>query len=659
MANKDKDSQSHKSSSKTGGGTPRKPPKPIIQFKIGSDEGFSNSDLTKFSGNSASAIRELVQNSLDASVDNKNEVAKVDFIVERTNIKDIPGIKQYKVALEEAVQEHCGHGQSGDNIAASLQGAIKNEETFTLFVIDNGIGFDKEKLTAIYSNGISRKGNRRSAGSYGNGHLTAFSLSKLQYVLYGGISAGDGKVIFGGHTILASHWGEIASKPGDKRSLGKDGYYVSELNAEGVRDKPSYVFPDEDDMPDFIGDKINNRIREWKSGSVIAIPAFNHFVSEPYEVMDLIIDSVAINFFVAIHRDELCITVSVDGKKKTISKEKLQECLKVCKEKKYRPPAGFPSGHVALNSYQTLLHGKPQTITTSQGKIEMRIRIGEGNKDVALCRNGMWITNRIPIMKGKFSGKKSFDALLLVGKDSDEEIYEAFKEAEGPEHIDIKTKDGNRGTPEKRKKFKKSLYEIVEEIRNLLPDMPEDEWTAENFSILDGEEATQSPTPRTEKATLSPGGERGKSGGTSEGRSGGQPPNRSLRSGTILPVRISSTRPERGVAKVCFNPSDGCDNVEFSMSIDRGRDATCTAELEREDWDIISLKSVKIDGKEVPSDCFHKDKDLKKVGVYLGSVTAGQMHNMIIEYDAPPFKDYAINWFFLRRKKLSSTETGA
>ena len=670
MASKNKTVSHVRSSSGVGagGGTPRKLPKPTIQFKIGSDEGFSNSDLTKFSGNSASAIRELVQNSLDASVENENEVAKVDFIVERTDIKKIPGIKQYKVALEAAVREHSGHGQQGDNIAASLQGAIENEESFTLFVIDNGIGFDEDNLSAIYSNGISLKGSSMSAGSFGNGHLTTFSLSDLQYVLYGGISAGKkkiankGKIIFGGHAIIASHWGEIASKPGQKRSLGKDGYYVSGLNAEGLFGEDAFVFPDKDDMPNFIGDKIKI-IREWESGSVIAIPAFNHFGRDPYEVMDLIIDSVAINFFVAIHQGRLCITVSIDGKKKTISQEKLKECLESCKEKKRRSVIGFPSGYTAWNSYQTLLRGESKTITTSQGKIDMRIRIGEGNKDVALCRNGMWITKSIPKIKGKFADKKSFDALLLIDKDDDKEddkeIYDAFREAEGPEHIDIKTDDSSRGTPEKRAKFKESLREIVQEIRDLLPDMPNDEWQPDNFLVLEGEEATKSSIPRVEKATLSPGGERGRGGGAGREGSGRPPPSRSLKSGKVLPVRISSTRPEQGVAKVCFNPSDGCDNVEFRMNVDRGKDDTCTGDLDREDWEIISLKSVKIDGEEVPKDRFIKDGD-KAVGVYLGSVTAGQMRNMIIEYNAPPpsLGDYAINWFFLRRKKLSPTETG-
>ena len=91
------------------------------------------------------------------------------------------------------------------------------------------------------------------------------------------------------------------------------------------------------------------------------------------------------------------------------------------------------------------------------------------------------------------------------------------------------------------------------------------------------------------------------------------------------------------------------------MRVDRGTDATCTGSLKPEDWEAISLKSVKIDGKAIPLDDFTpKDSD-KKVGVLIGAVVAGKSHDMTIEYDAPPsfLGNHAIKWFFLRRKKSS------
>ena len=280
---------------------------PTLQFiRSAQRQGFTNVELSRLSStNSASAIRELVQNSLDAAVERKDvDVAEVYFIVEDTNHDDIPGIKEYKTALDGAVEFLAGHDEQTDSVAKSMQTAVGQSKSSTLFVLDNGIGFDEDRMSAMYDNGISKKEGKRAAGSYGNGHFTTFALSKLRYVFYGGINAGAS--IFGGHAIIASH-------PGKKHLLGKDGYYVSALNHESLLNEKPYVFH-HGKMPEFINDKID-LIKLWGSGSVIAVPDFNYFESgdDDEKLMDLIINNVAMNFFVAIHNEELRVTVRVHG----------------------------------------------------------------------------------------------------------------------------------------------------------------------------------------------------------------------------------------------------------------------------------------------------------------------------------------------------------
>ena len=656
MANTDKTVSHIKSSSKSGGGTPRKPP--TLQFMVSAQQqGFTNAELSQFSDvNPASIIRELVQNSLDAAFERKGvDVAEVRFVVEETDNSIIPGMDEYKAALNSAMESHKGSGRQTDNVATSLQEAANQKKSSTLFIIDNGIGFDEKKLSSIYGNGISNKKDERSAGAYGNGHLTTFALSGLRYVFYGGVN--KGKSIFGGHAIIASHAGKIASHD-KKRLLGKDGYFVSGLNAEGLFEEDLYVFPDPKHIPlNFVGDKIKDIREEWGSGSVVAVPAFNHFERAPEDVMNLIINSVAINFFVAIYSGILRITVNIHGNERVISRDELEDVLDSCKDRKQSTGKGFPSGMTAWNSYQTLLRGEDETVNTPQGNVKLLIRKDAGGKEVALCRNGMWITKDIPKMNRRhFANKEPFDALLLVGKDSGEKIYESFKVAEGPEHINIKTSKARMGTAEARTEFEECLSLIGEKIKKLIPDKQGGSFDSDLVTFADGEVINQSQSADSASGKEVQPIRRGRkihAGKKGKGKTS------SSRSGNVLPVKISSKRRDSGTVVVRFESMKECDNVEFQMSVDKGADATCTGGLEKEDWEKIYLKSVKIDGKEIPYNCFSMEND-KRIGVYIGAVGSGERRDLEIEYESPrpTLGDHAINCLFIRRKKLLSATNG-
>ena len=656
MANKDKDSQSHTSSSKTGGGTPRKQEPKLLFMRNSQRQGFTNAELSRLSGNnSANAIRELVQNSLDAAVERKADIAEVHFIVKETNCDDVPGIKEYKVALNNAKDFLKGHGEQTNSVANSLTKSANKNKFYTLFVRDNGIGFDKDRLAAMYDNGISKKGEG-AIGAYGNGHFTAFPLSGLQYVLYGGINKGVS--IFGGHAILASHIGS------DTYRYGKDGYFVAALNHECREGEEPYIFLNEGYEDNFISDQMEFIKEHWTSGSVIAVPAFSCFEGKLDDVKDLIIQSVAMNFFVAIHNEKLRITVSINGEEKTLSKGNLESVLNKCKEQTTNSIKGFPSGIVAWNSYQTLIQGnlgEKGIIDTPKGKVELRIRIGEGNKDVALCRDGMWITRDVPRMRRtSFANKEPFDALLLI-KDNGEEIYTLLKKAEGPDHIDIK-RLGVRMLDDERREFNKCLDVIAAKIKSMVEDKEGDEFEPQDFIIFEGGQSIHSARTMNSGANklgkavpVSKMGER-----TKAGKKGKKTPKSALKSGNVLDVKISSKRRDKGVADICFEPIDECEDVEFRMQVDRGRDDTCTGQLDKEDWETISLKSVKIGGRVIPADRFLPPDSDKKVGVHIGAVAAKQPYNMTVEYDAPPsmLGDHAIRWIFIRRKKSSPVAEG-
>ena len=654
MASTDKTDSHIKSPSKTGGGTPRKKPK-LLFMRNSQRQGFTGNALSRLSGNSARAIRELVQNSLDAAVERGADIAEVRFIVKETNCADVPGIEEYKVALNSAKDFLKGTEQT-NSVVKFLAKSVKQNKFYTLFVLDNGIGFDKDRLTAMYDDGISEK-EEGAIGAYGNGHFTAFPLSGLQYVLYGGINKGTS--ILGGHAIIASHIGSDAYR------YGKDGYFVAGLKHACQEDEEPYIFPDEGYEHGFICDQMKFIQEHWKSGSVIAVPAFNHFEGELDDVKDLIIQNVAMNFFVAIHNEKLRITVSINGEKETLFKENLESVLDKCKEQVQSSIKGFPSGIVAWNSYQTLIHGdlgEKGIIDTPKGKVELRIRIGDGNKDVALCRDGMWVTREVPKMSRRaFTNKESFDALLLIDKDNDTKIYKLLKKAEGPDHIDIRDLPNRMGA-EERREFNKCLEAIVATIKSMVGNKEGEIFEPQDFITFQGGQSISSA--RTMNSSVNKLGKAAPVSRLGEriraGKKGKKTSKSALKSGNVLDVKISSKRRNQGKADICFEPIKECEDVEFRMQVDRGRDSTCTGQLDKKDWEEISLKRVKIGDQVIPADRFLPPDSDKKFGVYIGAVAA-KPYNMTVEYDAPPsmLGDHAIRWIFIRRKKSSPVAEGA
>ena len=645
---------------KPGGGTVsnNKSTAPKLQFIENIQwQGFTSTELMRLVGNSTRTIRELVQNSMDAAFEKEDgNTAEVHFVLEETNHADIPSMKEYKTALNNAIKSNEEQGDQANSVANTLLASAEPEKSTTLFVLDNGIGLNEKRMRAVYNNGMSEKEGEWATGSYGNGHFTTFVLSGLRYVLYGGINQETS--IFGGHAMIASHQ--------DNKGVifGKDGFYVSAFRDRCKGDEGPYVFPDEGKMPSFIRDKIDFIRRNWDSGSVIAIPAFNYFWGKSSDkAVDTIVKSVVMNFFVAIGDGKLRVTISVNGNERTISSKDVESVLDSCQKK--RGGQGFPSGSVVWNSYQTLLNSDKHIVDTPKGKVRLLIRQG-GSKNVALCRNGMWITRRIARLQSQIDDdKEPFEALLLVDKNSGEEVYKLFKKAEGPDHIDIKNLDDRMGPKEQKDEFDKCLDAIAAKINEIVENRKGGVFAIRDFIDLQGGEAIKSSRSMNSRNRTDKIGEAtGVSlpTGIRIGKIGKRTPKSALKSGNPLSVKISSKQRSPGITDIRFKPEDECENVEFRMRVDRGRDTTCTGSLKPEDWEAIALKSVKIDGRAIPSNRFiyHDQDSNKKIGVFIGAVVAGKSHNMTIEYDAPPtfLGDHAIRWFFLRRKKSSSEMDG-
>ncbi len=632
----------------------------LIFTNGGQTEGFTNSAVSQFSDvNPSSTIREFIQNSLDAAIQAGKKTAEVHFIVKDIKCSDIPGMDEYKIALKNSIKDQQNmnaYNNQSDQVAQRLLTASNKPSFSTLFVIDNGVGFGKPSLEAIFGDGISiKEKNDGATGSHGNGHLTAFCLSELQYILYGGVQLDNS--IFGGHAIIASHTNE------KNEIFGKDGYYACNLDAKKLHGK--FSFPTKENMPSFIKPHIDFIGKQkWESGAIVAIPAFNNFGKDNIgEISDLIVQNAAINFFVAIHKGALRININIGNQRALLDKDNLNAFLEKYKNQRQSTEAGFPSGANAWCSYQTLINGEEITVDTGHGEIQMRVRKDEGEKNIVLCRNGMWISKDIHgLGRAKFADKKPFD-LLILAEDSKTDVYTLFKAAEGPLHNSIKRhRLGSRVDKNNvsKKKFDECINNIFKKVDGLIETPAYDIWRSPFMPFGTGETINAvriSPKAGTSTGTgtgapKKPGTK--KKSGTGKKVGGNKSPSKN-----VISVKMASRQPRIGFLDVSFIPSDENDDghsAELRLNIDRGTDATCTGSLEEYDWDKIRFKNVKVfrNNEQISENDFIKDGN-NIIGVNIGEIKANEPYKLEIEYDdkcLPISGNYTISYAFTRRKKV-------
>ena len=179
-----------------------------LRFGPGSPSGFTPSGIASFSDlRPAAVVRELIQNSLDAAVEANVGTAVVRFRLTRRKTSYIPGIREYQRAFLAAVDNHkrMGGGElpsQAQRVVQVMQAAAFRDEQDILSVLDNGIGLNETRMTALLSDGVSAKGEA-ATGTFGNGHSVAIPASDLRYVLYGGLNSKQDRIC-AGHAVIAS-----------------------------------------------------------------------------------------------------------------------------------------------------------------------------------------------------------------------------------------------------------------------------------------------------------------------------------------------------------------------------------------------------------------------------------------------------------------------
>ena len=556
-----------------------------------------------------------------------------------------------------------------------IEQCLAEKTCLVLYVLDNGVGLNKDRMRALLGDGVSVKGTD-AMGSYGNGHVVAFPASDLRYVLYGGVS-GEGMIV-SGHAILASRENEREGQP----TLGKDGYLVKQLRSNDLLDR--YVFYGDGEIPGSILEPLDWIKSEWKHGSVVAIPGFNYFREQDGEGRDLrniVFHAAACNFFEAIYRKELVIDVQVDGQTASLNAHNIEGVLAEFQSEK-RSMDSFLSGNKAYEAFLTLRDGREIQIDTPMGLVGAIVRHPvEGSTRTDLCRSGMWITDRLPRFQNQFGNLEPFHCLLPLRLN--EKFNRLVRKSEGPLHngVQLKLLKAND-----RKQLGKVFSAIRDQLHKEIPELDTETFRPNDIFLLPtggfvqggelpGVKGTASIVRRGKKGVGvdDSGGGAGGSGGSGSKHGGGRSGEfkksgrQVLFRAMILPTGPRSCR----TIVVSDEELQGC---EMRFAIDESIDVTSDS-ASNEAYAILNPESLKVGGKRVQEDQLVKKIVKEKVkingkeeivtkefvlGVLLGEVNERGECMIEMEYSLPDDLPLAGNRGvilkaeMIRRKKSTS-----
>lgn len=541
------------------------------------------------------AVRELIQNAMDAHAELEGpsrDACHVSFEVQRIQKKDIPDFDVYQNALDLALEYWSGNKA----VARHLNG-IKNytreDEIDLLCVSDTGKGMDATGMDSMLSEGAPEK-KSGSSGAFGVGHLTAYGLSGLKYIFYGGKRQG-GHIVGAGHALLASFIEQ------DERLRSDNGYYVKEF--KGLFDN-LFIYHDNKDLPDFLVKKL---ARIEKSGSVIAILGFNWFKvhSESHEerdkiVQELILEAVAKNFAIAICAGELKVSVKTSNDTVMIDESSVIEFLQMQIDKK-----SDESASRTIDMIRT--YKNPDVYSQLEGEFsdcEIRQRNGTQRHSASIWRNGMLIMERHQgLSRSMFGSKKLLNAVVLFsGRKNPRKSHDLIKNAETPMHDRIQS---NRLDSEKEISNLRDLMTAIREWINHNAEETGDETTdlSDEIILSTGSSAqikrSRPPIELRDSIDDDDAGVHGEGHGGKDTAGGSKGEGRTGKKAIIrkaAQARVQGKAISNQSYHIRLLPGKKLEKAVVKISIDNGVDASCVGNYGERQIEIASAKYFGEDG---------------------------------------------------------------
>ena len=647
----------------------RTPNPPDLRFGPTTDQlGFTPAGIAGFSDlRPAAVIRELIQNSLDAALIELDEpCAHVTFHLATCALDEVPGMNSYRDAFLQALEERKPSG-SARAVVKRIARTLTEESLNLLCVTDNGIGLDGPRMSALLSDGVSAKSGNAS-GTFGNGHSVVVPASNLRYVLYGGLTE-HGEHFGAGQAVLATHRVE-----GEKWSRSGRGVFIESF--EPTASDVPFTLAQGDAIPPMIGSAIEHIRESHGHGAAVIIPAFNNF-EHKQSLRDTVYKAVAFNFFQAVHEGSLIVRVDDSDGSGELEANSLWEVLARYRDELRRGRTGsFLSGRKANDAYRTLVEGESHELETSQGTVTVKILLRDsGRRSVGLCRNGMWITDQLPMLQNAFTDRQPFQALILLDPSRHKAFFDLIREAETPLHDKLALKQME---PKPRKELRAALREIREQITELVPESTEAVYSppdilAFQFDDIEGQSrggrqlaywgqlGTTRRSTTVRRKTGKP-----KRGGKGLGGGGGGGRRRKRETRTVVePIfRIASVPAGEARRVVQVECADDFNDAEFRMFVDENVDPTCDRQT-RAQAAPVRLSNVIVNGKPVAEEDLIKDGDVA-VGAKLGSLTANTTIVVETDYMLPvdairllPGQDPALRIEMLSHRAVVPKNSGA
>lgn len=631
-----------------------------LKFGPGEPSGFTNEATASFNDvPPARILRELLQNSLDAAVEAGRRPATVRFELSVLRRADLPDLAGYEDAFRAATEYHRAKdgrlSDPADQVVTVMEEAlmaVKNDYHWMLSVLDNGIGFDEKRMTAVLSDGSGAKAEG-AAGSYGVGHFSAVAASDLRYVLYGGAPK-QGKRIASGFAILAS-------RPGKKHPISARGFLVKRLF--GGHENKLFSFLSGEGVPPVVNRALSDVRKAWGHGSVVMIPGFNYFGYEGW-LADIVTRVAAFNFSAAIHAGDLVVevdeTAAERGTKTSVNADTLAGILEAERERvrAFRSDTWYrglrPSGQNAWAAYQALLESQ-SLVPTMVGEADVRVLhpVGTGKTRLDLFRNGMWITDDIPDLNPSiFADYEPFQAVLMPKQGT--ELHRLIRKAEGPMHDQLVQK---LLRPAEREQLQTACRGIAAWVKNRVPKRTvKAMYTPDDFLVVasggDGGVSGASSFSMwgapvvVQRARLSQqrtdgGGEEADVDPDGKGRQG-QHGERTRRQKTApkklrpLPFRSTGVPGGQGRYNIEIESRDAIGEVLLKFRIDENTDATSDRLWPDEDVELRSFRATARDGTALAGKLEDGNTTIRLRGLTANTYT------IAIEYVAPAGFDAAV-----------------
>lgn len=419
-------------------------------------DGFNDPGIEHFTGNRLQHLgREVPQNTIDAKV---GDPARISVQLIKVPTASLPGHAELAQAVErcrlKAAEDKSDKALkfflNADKLLAAkelqvLQIRDANTTGLTGPCINGQPFFAMLKAT-----GQSQKADT-STGSYGIGKFAPFVVSDLRTVFVSTVWAdGNGALqhYVQGKSVLMSHL------DGNGRTRRGTGFW-------GIIEQCQPVTKDSNALPAWLRMSDSDGGLMGQNGTMLSIIGFEAVKGW----QNILAANISENFFGAISRGELEVEIK-DGPTITAGTLNAIFCNDTVRASVADQP-GEPERFANVACYLKTIEGgsEVQVVHTENlhlGTCELRILVGEKlPKRVAVLRNGMLITERLPGLK-RFSDFKEFADVLECTAEKGLALLRAM---EPPRHDAF---EPDRLSADQRSQGRTALRELADWVRKML-----------------------------------------------------------------------------------------------------------------------------------------------------------------------------------------------